>query len=187
MSKSSFLLAATLGCLLTAPVWAAEDTDALSDELRAVLRQHDEAMNQHDLKTVMGLYVDAPNIAMMGTGPGEFWKGSEAVENAYQAFFGGFKAGSMSHECPDRAAGKHGDVAWFAASCDMTDATPDGEPREYGLNVSAVLLNTADGWRFQTLHFSNVADEMPPPEDDMEEIEEIEEDASESADSPETE
>jgi uncharacterized protein (TIGR02246 family) len=181
MSKSSFLLAATLGCLLTAPVWAAEEADTLSDDLRAVLRQHDEAMNKHDLKAVMALYVDAPNIAMMGTGPGEFWKGREAVENAYQVFFEDFKAGSMSYECPDRAAGKHGDVAWFAASCDMTDATPDGEPREYGLNVSAVLLNTTEGWRFQTLHFSNVTGEMLPPEDDMEE------DTSESVDSSETE
>jgi uncharacterized protein (TIGR02246 family) len=168
MSKSSLLLAATLGGLLTVPVWATEEADTLSEELRTVLRQHDEAMNKHDLKAVLALYVDAPNIAMMGTGPGEFWRGREAVENAYQAFFADFKAGSMSYECPERAAGKHGDVAWFASSCDMKDAAPDGEPREYSLNVSAVLLNTADGWRFQTLHFSNLTSDAPPPEEETE-------------------
>ncbi len=181
MSKSSFLLATTVGCLLTAPVWAAEEADKLSEELRAVLLQHDEALNKHDLKAVMALYADAPNIAMMGTGPGEFWRGREAVENAYQAFFKDFKAGSMSYECPERAVGKHGDAAWFAASCDMKDTTPDGEPREYSLNVSAVLLNTTEGWRYQTLHFSNLTNEMPPPE------EETEGDAPESADKPKTE
>lgn len=184
MSKSSLFLAATLGCLLTAPVWAAEEADnKLSEELRAVLRQHDEALNRQDMKAVMALYADAPNIAMMGTGPGEFWRGREAVENAYQAFFGDFKAGSMSAECPERASGQHGDAAWFAASCDIKDATPEGEPREYGLNVSGVLLKTADGWRFQSLHFSNLTGDGPPPEEDMEEQGE----AAESADKPKTE
>ncbi len=181
MRKSSLLLAAALGSLLTAPVWAAEEPDKLSEELRAVLRQHDEAMNQQDLKAVLALYVDAPNIAMMGTGPGEFWRGREAVENAYQAFFADFKAGSMSYECPERAAGQHGDVAWFASSCDIKDTTPEGEPREYGLNVSAVLLKTGDGWRFQSLHFSNLTSDMPPPE------EETQGEAPESADKPKTE
>jgi ketosteroid isomerase-like protein len=118
---------------------------------------------------------------MMGTGPGEFWRGREAVENAYQAFFADFKAGSMSYECPERAVGKHGDAAWFAASCDMKDTTPDGEPREYSLNVSGMLLNTTDGWRYQTLHFSNLTSEMPPP------AEETAEDAPTPADAPKTE
>ena len=182
MSKSSFLLAAALGGLLTVPVWAAEETEKLSDELRAVLRQHDEALNQHNLKAIMALYVDAPNIAMMGTGPGEFWRGREAVENAYQAFIDDFKAGSMSYECPERAVGKHGDAAWFAASCDMKDTTPDDESREYSLNVSGVLVNTAEGWRYQMMHFSNLAGgDMPPPE------EEAAGDAPTPADAPKTE
>jgi uncharacterized protein (TIGR02246 family) len=180
MNKSSLLLATTLGCLATMPVWAAEEADKLGDELRAVLRQHDEALNQHDLKAVLALYVDAPNIAMMGTGPGEFWRGREAVESAYQAFFADFKVGSMSYECPERAAGQHGDVAWFASSCDMKDATSEGEPREYSLNVSAVLLKTKDGWRFQSLHFSNLTGGGPPPE-------EMEEDAPAPVDAPKTE
>jgi uncharacterized protein (TIGR02246 family) len=182
MSKSSFWLAATLGGLLTVPVWAAEEAEKLSDELRAVLRQHDEALNQHNLKAIMALYVDAPNIAMMGTGPGEFWRGREAVENAYQAFIDDFKAGSMSYECPQRSSGKHGDVAWLAASCDIKDATPDGEAREYNLNVSAVLVNTAEGWRYQMMHFSNlVGGDTPPPE------EEAAGDVPTPADAPKTE
>jgi ketosteroid isomerase-like protein len=182
MRKSSFLLAATVGCLLTVPVWAAAEADKLSDELRAVLRQHDEALNQHNLEAIMALYVDAPNIAMMGTGPGEFWRGREAVESAYQAIIDDFKAGSMSYECPESSAGKHGDVAWFASSCTMKDTTPDDESREYSLNVSGVLVNTADGWRYQMMHFSNLADaDMPPPEEEMAG------DASTSTDTPKAE
>ena len=45
--------------------------------------------------------------------------------------------------------------------------TKDGtfEFREYGLNVSAVLKKGKEGWKFQTLHFSNLTDGgAPPPE-----------------------
>lgn len=53
------------------------------------------------------------------------------------------------------------------ASCVMKDTDPAGEPREFDLNVSAVLKKEKAGWRFQALHFSNlVEDSGPPPEED---------------------
>jgi hypothetical protein len=46
----------------------------------------------------------------------------------------------------------------------MQDTTPDGKAREYALNVSAVLKKEKDGWKFQTLHFSNLTGgDAPPP------------------------
>jgi uncharacterized protein (TIGR02246 family) len=169
---NTLLLTATLGCvLLSAPALAAEskDGDKTREEVRAVLNQHDEAMNKHDLKAVMMLYADSPGIALMGTGPGEFWKGKAAIESTYKQFFQDFKPGSFKHACPETSSGHDGNVAWLIASCDMQDVTPDGETREYVLNVSSVLKKEKDGWKFQTLHFSNLTGGDGPPPEEMEE------------------
>jgi uncharacterized protein (TIGR02246 family) len=161
------LLAATLTCVLTTPVWAAQppETDPVREEIRAMLRQHDEAMDKQDVKALLALYADDPTIAMMGTGPGEFWKGKAEIENAYQEFLKDFKAGSLKHQCPDTSGSHHGEVAWLVASCNMEDITPEGQKREYVLNVSAVLKKEKGDWKFQTLHFSNLTGgDAPPPE-----------------------
>jgi uncharacterized protein (TIGR02246 family) len=160
------LLAATLGLVLTTPVWAAQPpaTDPVREEVKAVLNQHDEAMDKQDTKALLALYADDPTIAMMGTGPGEFWKGKAEVEAAYKEFLKDFKAGSLKHQCADTSVGHHGEVAWLVASCNMQDITPDGKTREYVLNVSAVLKQEKGSWKFQTLHFSNLTGgDAPPP------------------------
>ena len=161
------LLAASLACVLTTPVWAAQpaQTDPVREEIKAVLQKHDEAMDKQDLKALLSLYADDPTIAMMGTGPGEFWKGKAAVEDTYKHYFETFKPGSLSHECPEVAWAEEGKGAWLMASCVMKDTDPAGQPREFGLNVSAVLKKEKAGWRFQAMHFSNLVGEgAPPPE-----------------------
>lgn len=165
MKNYRVLLAATLGCALATPVWAAEAPKAekASEELRAVLRQHHDALNRQDLKALMALYSDNSQVAMMGTGPGEFWKGKAAVEDTYKHYFETFKPGSLSHECPEAAGDEEGNHAWLMASCVMKDTDPAGKPREFGLNVSAVLKKEKAGWRFQSLHFSNLASDGGPP------------------------
>ena len=159
------LLAATLGLVLTTPVWAAQPpaTDPVREEIKAVLQKHDEAMDKQDLKALLALYADDPTIAMMGTGPGEFWKGKAEVEAAYKEFLKDFKAGSLKHQCADTSGGHHGEVAWLVASCNMQDTTPAGQTREYVLNVSAVLKQEKGSWKFQTLHFSNLTGGDAPP------------------------
>jgi len=169
MKKQSVLLVSLLGCALAAPIWAAESPkpDKASEELKAVLKQHHEAMNKQDLKALLALYADSPNVALMGTGPGEFWKGKAAVEDTYKHYFETFKAGSLSHECPEASGAEDGDDAWLMASCIMKDTDPSGQSREFGLNVSAVLKKEKTGWHFQALHFSNlISEEGPPPEEE---------------------
>lgn len=57
MKKSNaLLLATTLGCtLLSATVLAAPpmDGDKIKEEVKAMLSQHDEAMNKQDVKALM--------------------------------------------------------------------------------------------------------------------------------------
>ena len=168
MKKNQILIAAAMGCTLMMPAWAAQapEADQSKEEIKAMLTRHDTAVNEHNLKVVMALYADDPTVAMMGTGPGEFWKGKADVESAYQQLFKDFKAGSLKHQCPDASIGHQGEFAWLIASCNMQDVSPDGsQKREYVLNVSAVLRKGKEGWKFQTLHFSNLTDGgAPPPE-----------------------
>lgn len=166
--KYRSLTAITLAWALTTPVWAAQPADApkASEELRATLRQHHEALNKHDLKALLALYADTPNVALMGTGPGEFWKGKAAVEDTYKHYFETFKTGSLSHECPEVTGFEEGNDAWLMASCIMKDTDPEGQPREFGLNISAVLKKEKAGWRLQAMHFSNLAGDEAPPEED---------------------
>ncbi|MFZ1827353.1 MAG: nuclear transport factor 2 family protein [Candidatus Competibacteraceae bacterium] len=172
--KKQALLISVLSCVLTTSVWATESptTAKASEELKTALKQHHDAMNKQDLKALLALYADSPNVALMGTGPGEFWKGKAAVEETYKHYFETFKPGSLSHECPEATGMEDGDNAWLMASCIMKDTDPSGQPREFGLNVSAVLKKEKSGWRFQALHFSNlVGEDAPPPEEDAAPVE----------------
>ena len=169
MKKTIVLLTMLVSCILTTSAGAAEPSkaDPVIEDIKVVLRQHDEAINKQDMKAVIGLYADNPDVALIGTGPGEFWKGKGAVEETYKEFFKDLKAGSFKHECLDISAGYDGSIAWLAASCSMHDSTQNGETREYVMNISGVLKKEKNGWRIQTLHFSGLTgDELPPPEDD---------------------
>lgn len=169
MNKTNVLLAMIASCILTASAGAAEPSraDPVIEDIKVVLHQHDEAINKQDMKAVIRLYADNPDVTLMGTGPGEFWKGKDAVEETYKEFFKDLKGGSFKHECPDISAGYDGNVAWLTASCNMRDSTQNGETRAYVMNVSGVLKREKNGWRIQTLHFSGLTgDEAPPPEDD---------------------
>ena len=164
--QESVWLAATLGCVLSMPALATEPADKVKEEIQTLLNQHDEAINTQDIKALMAFYAEDPGVVLMGTGPGEFWKGKAAIEDFYKQFFQGFKAGTLKHVCPETSSGHEGNVAWLIASCNMQDATSDGQAREYILNVSGVLKKEKAGWKFQTLHFSNLTgDDMPPSED----------------------
>lgn len=162
----NLLLSSTIAFMAMAPGVTKEEkspVDAqVKEDIKVTLKKHDEAMSKKDLKGVMALYAVSPDVVLMGTGPGEFWVGKEAIEDAYQHFFQDYEAGSLSHECPFLSGGHEGNVAWLAASCQMTDTSKGGK-REYVLNVSAVLTKQGESWQFRTMHFSNLTGGGEPP------------------------
>jgi SnoaL-like domain len=61
----------------TADAQASEGANPDLDQIRALLRAHDEAFTNHDLNGVMACFTE--KAAIMGTGPGEIWSAAEAV------------------------------------------------------------------------------------------------------------
>src|ERR1700674_5930157 len=62
----------------TADAQAAEGANPDLDQIRALLRAHDEAFTSHDLNGVMACFTE--KAAIMGTGPGEIWSGPEEIK-----------------------------------------------------------------------------------------------------------
>ncbi|MCP5449594.1 MAG: nuclear transport factor 2 family protein [Gammaproteobacteria bacterium] len=137
-NQKHLLLAATLTCVLTAPTWAAESakSDPVIEEVRVVLRQHDDALNKQDMKALMALYADNPDVVMMGTGPGEFWRGKTAVEETYKQFFQDFKAGTLQHQCPETAGGHEAILPGWSLPATCKTALPMGSL----VNMSSMSL-----------------------------------------------
>ena len=54
-----------------------KEADPNVEKIRALLKAHDEAMTNHDLKGVMACLTE--KAAIMGTGPGEIWVGPEEI------------------------------------------------------------------------------------------------------------
>jgi len=72
----------------TADAQASQGTNPDLDQIRALLKAHDEAFTNQDLKGVMACLTD--NAAIMGSGPGEIWSGPDEIKGAYEHFFEGF-------------------------------------------------------------------------------------------------
>src|SRR5258708_39173482 len=117
---------------------AARRQDSNLTEIQALLDRHDNAMNQHDLNALMELYSPDSKTVLMGTGPGEFWQGRDAIKSAYKEMLKDFDKGTSTRDCYDKTGGLKGDMAWLAAMCKFTDSH-DGKKREYELNVTGVL------------------------------------------------
>ena len=129
----------------------------------ALLKKHDEAMNQHDLEGVVALFAPDPKTVVLGTGPGERYQGREEIKTAYTEMFKDFDKGTLTHECYWREGGGNKSLRWGAAMCNFTDSK-EGKKREYGLNVSAVVEKEGDKWQFVMMHFSNLTGGSPPPQ-----------------------
>jgi len=149
------VIAVSIACLgLACGQAMAQDSQDLTAMVE-VLQLHDVALNAQDIDGVMAGYASNPNIVLMGTGPGEFWLGPDAISDTYEKFFEDFDPGTLVVTCPWKNGGVEGDAGWFVASCLVGDAK-QGATREYVLNISAVFTKQDGAWRLQTLHASNL-------------------------------
>jgi len=122
-------------------------------EIVAAIDNYNKALSQKDLKRCMAAFVPGEDTMVMGTGPGETWRGPEEIRFAHENFFKSIENESV--EPVWRQIQASGDFAWVAAQSHHVDAK-DGRKREFVLNVSAVLQKKGGQWLIALIHFSNV-------------------------------
>ena len=150
------VIVAVLVCLgMVLPCFAQKGQSKLDAEVKALLEQHDKALNAQDLKGIMNTYASDPNIVLMGTGPGEAYVGEEAIGSAYNQFFTRFKANALHFKYDWISVGSKDNVAWFAVTVTV-QATVDKKQRERAFNISGTMEKTKGNWRFLAMHFSRL-------------------------------
>jgi len=127
----------------------------LLDQVTALLKQHDTAFAAQDIKGIMKTYVSGPQIFLMGTGPGEIYRGPEGIEGAYNQFFTKFEKGTVGFDYSWVSAGSMGDLAWFAAEYTIR-GNVQGEAKEMAINLSGTLQKLKDQWHILAMHFSRL-------------------------------
>ena len=128
------------------------DNPAL-EPIRALLKAHDDAMTNHDLKGVMATLSEKASI--MGTGPGEMWVGPEEIKDAYEHFFQGYDKGQQEFEYKFKHGGLSADMGWLMASGNIK-AKKDGKAVTFPLNVSLTVSKAGDQWKIASMHFSTL-------------------------------
>jgi len=147
-----------------APVCLAQAQESKRDPgVSELLKKHDDAMNQHNLEGMVALFAPGPKTVVIGTGPGERYQGREEIKTAYAEMFKDFDKGTLTHDCYWKDGGGSDSLKWGAVMCKFSDSK-EGQKREYGLNVSAVVEKEGDNWQFVMMHFSNLTGGAPPPQ-----------------------
>jgi ketosteroid isomerase-like protein len=159
------LMGVALICLAAvSPCLAEEGGATLTGQVTALLAKHDTAVAARNVKGVMQTYVAGPQTFLMGTGPGEIYRGKEGIEGAYNNFFSRLNKGSMSFTYNWVSAGSIGDMAWFAAE-GIVKAKVKDEVKEIGVNISGTLQKQEGEWRFMAMHFSRLGVAAEPVEE----------------------
>jgi ketosteroid isomerase-like protein len=158
MNRREAIIAGMAG--LTAAVAVAPTADAQTskanpelEQVRAVLRAHDEAFTNHDLNGIMACLTE--KAAIMGTGPGEIWSGPDEIKVAYEHFFQGFDKGEQKFEYQFRIGGLTSEMGWLMTAGNVT-GKKDGKDFAFPLNVSLTVAKTHDKWKIAAMHFSTL-------------------------------
>ena len=164
MAVYRILMGVALMFLSAAPCLAENAGDVLKGKVTALLEKHDAAVAAQDVSGVMKTYVSGPHTFLMGTGPGEIYRGTEGVEKAYSQFFTRFAKGALSFSYHWVSAGSRGDMAWFAAEGSAKGKVKD-DVKEVGYNVSGTLQRQKGEWRFISMHVSRLGVAADPVEE----------------------
>lgn len=123
------------------------------EEIRALLKAHDDATTNHDLKGVTACL--AEKAAIMGTGPGEIYVGPEEIKVAYEHFFEGYDKGAQDFEYHFKIGGLSAEMGWLMASGNVKGKKA-GKDFVYPLNVSLTVAKSGGKWLIAAMHFSTL-------------------------------
>lgn len=137
--------------VLTATASAAENPEL--ENVRALLRAHDDAMKRQDLHGVLALMSD--KAVIMGTGPGEVYSGRREISNAYKHFFLGFDKGEQEFDYHFKKGELEPGMGWLMASGNVK-AKKDGKAYQFPINISLTVSNASGKWKIASMHFSTL-------------------------------
>jgi ketosteroid isomerase-like protein len=132
---------------------AAEGDKSELEQIRALLRAHDEAFTNHDLKGVMACLTE--KAAIMGTGPGEIWSGPGEIKVAYEHFFEGFDKGEQKFEYHFKIGGISAEMGWLMTAGNVSGKKA-GKEFSFPVNLSLTVAKKDDKWRIAAMHFSTL-------------------------------
>ena len=137
----------------TADAQASEEANPDLDQIRALLRAHDEAFTNHDLNGVMACFTE--KAAIMGSGPGEIWSGPDEIKVAYEHFFEGFDKGEQKFEYQFRIGGVTSEMGWLMTAGNV-NGKKDGKEFVFPLNLSLTVAKKEGKWLVAAMHFSTL-------------------------------
>lgn len=152
------LAAITSATSATTTARAAEpkSTNPELEKIRAVLKAHDDALTNHDLKGVLAVL--APKAVIIGTGPGEVWSGPDEIKVAYEHFFADFDKGQQDFTYHSKFGELAAEMGWLVASGEIK-GKKDGKAFAFPLNVSLTVSKAGGNWLIAAMHFSTLTPE----------------------------
>ena len=129
----------------------AETANPELDPLRTLLAAYDAAFTNQDIDGVMATLSD--KAAIMGTGPGEIWSGSDEIKAAYRHFFEGFDVGQQSFDYEFSIGQVGADSGWIMTSGNVS-GTKEGKDFTFPVNVSIVATKDGGKWQIAAMHYS---------------------------------
>jgi uncharacterized protein (TIGR02246 family) len=126
------------------------------EDVRALLKAHDAALTNHDLDGVMATFT--PEAVIVGTGPGEWYAGTDAIKEAYEHFFQGFDKGEQDFTYHSKAGGLSADMGWLVTTGDIKGKL-EGKEIAFPVNISLTVTKADGKWKFASMHFSSLTGE----------------------------
>ena len=146
-------ITAVVGVAPTADAQASEGDNPELEQIRALLRAHDEAFTNQDLNGIMACLTE--KAVIMGTGPGEIWSGAAEIKVAYEHFFEGFDKGEQKFEYQFKIGGLTSEMGWLMAAGNVT-GKKDGKEFAFPLNISLTVAKKDSKWLIAAMHFSTL-------------------------------
>jgi ketosteroid isomerase-like protein len=159
MNRRDAIIAGVAG--ITAAVAVGPTADAQSsqaanpelEQIRALLRAHDEAFTNQNLNGIMACLTE--KAAIMGTGPGEIWLGPDEIKVAYEHFFENFDKGEQKFEYQFKIGEVTPEMGWLMTAGNV-NGKKDGKEVAFPLNLSLTVAKKAGKWLIAAMHFSTL-------------------------------
>jgi uncharacterized protein (TIGR02246 family) len=156
MNRREAIIAGIAVAAASAPSAAAESAQEANpelDQVRTLLRAHDDAFTNHDMEGVLACYTE--KAAIMGSGPGEIWSGSDEMKAAYEHFFEIFDKGEQKFEYQFRIGKLASDMGWMMTAGNV-NGKKEGKEFTFPLNLSLTVEKNEGKWLIAAMHFSTL-------------------------------